>query len=1010
MIKREPIAVVGIAAIFPGSTDTAGFWNDIVNGRDLLADVPPHYWLVDDYYDPDPAAPDKTYGRRGAFLNPVEFDTLEFGIPPAALPAIDSSQLLALLGAKRVLADAACGRGRHVAKERVSVFLGVAATTSAAMNMAARLQRPAWIKGMRESGIPESKVQEACDRIAACFTPLQENTFPGVLSNVVAGRIANRFDLRGSNFTTDAACASSLAAVSVAINDLYLGNSDMVLTGGVDALNDIQMFMCFSKTPALSPTGDCRPFSDHGDGTMLGEGLAMFALRRLSDAERDGDKIYAVIRGLGSSSDGLAKSVYAPRSEGQSIALRRAYEAAGYGPETVELVEGHGTATAAGDQAEFEALRDVFGQADPASRQWCALGSVKSQIGHTKGAAGAAGLFKTAMALHHKTLPPTIKVDQPNPSMAIEDSPFYLNTEARPWIHGGDRPRRASLSSFGFGGTNFHVALEEYRGPAGAPPRLTESPVELALISAPNSESAVRECRRMAADGTASWRRTARESQRAFDPSSAARIAVVASSQEDFQEKLARVISALQKSPDEALRDSDGVYYEPRTASGPVAFLFSGQASQYVGMGGGLAMAFDCAREVWDFAEEVFSSEDFSPRDVVFPRPVFDEAGRQRQQALLTRTENAQPALAVASLSQLAVLNLLGLKPDFAAGHSFGELVALHAAQCFSADDLLRIARKRGHLMAAGDRIGAMTAVSHTVDDLRAFLNRPGPNGIVIANHNSPGQAVLSGRVANIEAVEERLAAASIPFRRLQVGGAFHSPLMSHAVEPFARFLEDVPMRSPSLPVFSNADATEYPHDPGTIRQRVATNLTKPVLFADEIEALYEAGARVFVEVGAGSILRQLTARCLTGRPHANIALSQRGQHDVVSLWHALGQLSVAGVVLQFENLWPAFNPVSAETPARSSSAVMIDGAGYNRPYPPKGGSAALPKPNPEPVVAAAAPVLAPLPVSGGSTSAWELIQLQIGEAQKASSSWPSSALPCATRSVSSPTASRSAR
>jgi acyl transferase domain-containing protein/NADP-dependent 3-hydroxy acid dehydrogenase YdfG/acyl carrier protein len=1001
MIKREPIAIVGLTALFPGSTDTAGFWNDILNARDLLTDVPSHYWLIDDYYDPDPSAPDKTYGRRGAFLSPIEFDTLEFGLPPAALPAIDSSQLLALIGAKRVLADAANGRAEHVPKDRIGVFLGAAATTSAAMNMAARLQRPAWIRGMRESGIPESQVQDACDRIAACFTPLQENTFPGILSNVIAGRIANRFDLRGPNFTTDAACASSLAAVSVAINDLYLGNSDMVLAGGVDTLNDIQMFTCFSKTPALSPTEDCRPFSSLADGTMLGEGLAIFALRRLADAERDGDAIYAQIRGLGSSSDGLAKSVYAPRPAGQAIALRRAYDAAGYGPETVEMVEGHGTATAAGDLAEFEALREVFGAADAVGRQWCALGSVKSQIGHTKGAAGAAGLFKAAMALHHKTLPPTIKVDLPNPAMAIEESPFYLNTEARPWICGNRGPRRASVSSFGFGGTNFHVALEEYSGSGGKPPRLTESPVELAVISASNVDAAARECRRMAeklvaVNGEDAWRRVARESQRAFDPSSTVRVAVVASSPADLEAKLARVTAALRKSPEDAIRDSDGLCYEPRPAGGPVAFLFSGQGSQYTGMGGGLAMAFDCVREVWDFAEELFSDDAFSPRNTVFPRPVFSESDRQRQQEFLTRTDFAQPALATASLAQLALLRMLGIKPDFAAGHSFGEVVALHAAGCFSASDLLRIARKRGELMAADGRMGTMTAVSHPIGDLRDFLSKPGPNGIVIANYNSPRQSVLSGQVASIEAVEERLAAASISFRRLPVGGAFHSPLMAGAVEPFSRFLANFGFDSPLLPVFSNADAAAYPHDPALIRERIAANLTQPVRFADEIEALYRAGARVFVEVGAGSVLRQLTAQCLREEPHSAIALSQKGRHDVASLWHAIGQLAAVGMNVRFDEIWSAFRPVSSEAPAaRTLSTVLIDGAGYNRPYPPKGGSAMLPKPNPEPVQAMATPdPFANLPVVQGQKapvpaghlgSTFELIQAQIGDAQKTS-------------------------
>jgi acyl transferase domain-containing protein/NAD(P)-dependent dehydrogenase (short-subunit alcohol dehydrogenase family) len=888
----------------------------------------------------------------------------------------------------------------HVPKDRIGVFLGAAATTAAAMNMAGRLNRPAWTKGMREAGIPESQVQAACDRIAACFTPLQENTFPGILSNVIAGRVANRFDLGGSNFTTDAACASSLAAVSVAINDLYLGNSDMVLAGGVDTLNDIMMFTCFSKTPALSPSEDCRPFAKNADGTMLGEGLAMFALRRLADAERDGDKIYALIRGLGSSSDGLAKSVYAPRPAGQAIALRRAYEAAGYGPETVELVEAHGTATTAGDQAEFEALRQVFGAADPVRRQWCALGSVKSQIGHTKGAAGAAGLFKTAMALHHKILPPTIKVDRPNPAMELEESPFYLNTEARPWIRSGGGPRRASVSSFGFGGTNFHVALEEYRGSGASASRLNKSPVELTLIGAPNAGAAEPECQRMAAmlagSGEDVWRRTARESQSSFDASSGVRLAVVASTRADCEAKLARAMVAIERSPAEPIRDSDGVYYEPRAASGSVAFLFSGQGSQYPGMGGGLASAFAAAREVWDLAEEIISTDGFSLRDAVFPHSMFDESDREKREELLRRTDVAQPALAAASLAQLAVLDQLGIVPDFAAGHSFGELVALHAAGCFSATDLLRIARKRGELMAGDGAAGTMTAVSHPIDDLRDFLNQPGPNGIVIANLNSPRQSVLSGGIASMEAVEQRLAAASISFRRLPVGGAFHSPLMLGAVEPFSRFLADFPVESPSLPVFSNTDAAVYPQDPDLIRERIALNLTKPVRFADEIGALYDAGARVFVEMGAGSVLRQLTSQCLHGRPHVAIALSQKGQHDVSSLWHAVGQLAVAGVHVRCERLWPAFQELPTETPVpRSLSTVLIDGAGYNRPYPPKPGSAALPGPNPElaPIVSATLPVAVPPamppqsapPAAAYSGSAFELIQAQIGEAQRAS-------------------------
>ncbi len=337
--------------------------------------------------------------------------------------------------------------------------------------MVSRLQRPIWVKALREAGLPEDEVQAACDRISANYTPWQESTFPGLLGNVVAGRIANRLNLGGTNCVTDAACASTFSALAMGINELQLGDSDMVITGGVDTMNDIFMYMCFSKTPALSPTGDCRPFSDQADGTMLGEGLGMVALKRLADAERDGDRIYAVIRGVGTSSDGRAKSVYAPVSEGQAKALRRAYELAGYGPDTVELVEAHGTGTKAGDAAEFGGLKSVFDESGRADRQWCALGSVKSQIGHTKAAAGAAGLFKAILALHHKVLPPTIKVARPNPALDLESSPFQLSTRARPWVRDDAHPRRASVSSFGFGGSNFHVAMRSTAETAPGPQR-----------------------------------------------------------------------------------------------------------------------------------------------------------------------------------------------------------------------------------------------------------------------------------------------------------------------------------------------------------------------------------------------------------------------------------------------------------------------------------------------------------------------------------------------------------
>src|SRR5688572_5353396 len=576
--NRQPIAIVGVSALFPGSTDATGFWRDILEGRDLITDVPASHWLIDDYYDADPSAADKTYARRGGFLDPVGFDALGFGIPPATMPATDTSQLLALILAQTVLQDALRGQFESADRSRTSVILGVTSAQELLFSMVSRLQRPVWVKALRESGLPEDEVQAACERIAANYVPWQESSFPGLLGNVVAGRIANRLNLGGTNCVTDAACASALSAMAMAISELQLGTSDLVIAGGVDTLNDIFMYMCFSKTPALSPTGDCRPFSDQADGTMLGEGLGMVALKRLADAERDGDRIYAVIRGMGSSSDGRSKSVYAPVPEGQAKALRRAYDIAGYGPETVELMEAHGTGTKAGDVAEFEGLRQVFGAADGERTQWCALGSVKSQIGHTKAAAGAAGLFKAVMALHHKVLPPGIKIDAPNPKLDLEHSPFYLNTRARPWIRGSAHPRRASVSAFGFGGSNFHATLEEYTGAALRAERLPAHRHDLVVLAAGDAAALAAKARELAA-GREWLGSGARRSRREFAAGAAARLAGVGSDSAQLQARLLAAAQRIEASPAVAFALPDGSAYGLGAADGKLALLFPGQGS-----------------------------------------------------------------------------------------------------------------------------------------------------------------------------------------------------------------------------------------------------------------------------------------------------------------------------------------------------------------------------------------------------------------------------------------------
>lgn len=452
-----PIAITGVATLMPGSLTFRDFWRHIWEKRDFITDVPKEYWEIDDYFDPNPKARDKTYCYRGGFLNHADFPAVEFGIPPKMLSDIDTTQLLSLIVAKHVLAQAQ--RKTETPLEDISVILGATGGTKLFCESACRLEYPKIVKAMRKVGLDEDKIKEVVDLYAAQFADWTENTFPGLLINVITGRIANRLNLGGENCVVDAACASGLAAISYSIDKLLIGNTRMVISGGVDTSNAIPMVMCFSKTPALSPTMDIRPFSKDADGTLLGEGIAMIAMKRLADAEEDGDEIYGVIRGIGRSSDGRAKSIYAPSPEGQKRALRRCYDSAKYSSETVEFVEGHGTGTKAGDKSEYETMCEVFTTNEHLN--YCAIGSVKSQYGHTKGAAGAVGMAKIVGSLVNRVLLPTIKAENP---IDVEGTAFFVNTECRPWFKNDKHPRRAGVSAFGFGGTNYHITVEEYTG------------------------------------------------------------------------------------------------------------------------------------------------------------------------------------------------------------------------------------------------------------------------------------------------------------------------------------------------------------------------------------------------------------------------------------------------------------------------------------------------------------------------------------------------------------------
>ncbi|MCB1776275.1 MAG: nitronate monooxygenase, partial [Candidatus Competibacteraceae bacterium] len=438
--RPADIAIIGIGAWLPGAINTREYWRNLVQGVNSLREVPPERWDWRLYYDPDPATRDRIYAKWGGFIAEQPFDPTRYGLPPVALKSVDVLQLLTLETVRQALDDAGVDLPA-VDRERIAVVLGASG-------------------GMGELGLAYAtradlpRMTGRVDEDALARLPeWTEDSFAGLLPNVAAGRVSNRFDFGGVNCAVDAACASSLAAIYQAVNELRLGHSDLAIAGGADTMQSPFMYLCFSKTQALSPQGRPRTFDEQADGIAIAEGVAAVVLKRLEDAERDGDRIYAVIKGIAGSSDGRAKGLTAPRPAGQLRALRRAYQEAGYSPATVGLWEAHGTGTVAGDRAELETVTTLLDEsgAPPASG---AIGSAKTLIGHTKATAGVAGLIKAALALHHRVLPPHRGVDRPLAPLRDPANPLFINPEARPWLREPDRPRRASVSAFGFGGAN----------------------------------------------------------------------------------------------------------------------------------------------------------------------------------------------------------------------------------------------------------------------------------------------------------------------------------------------------------------------------------------------------------------------------------------------------------------------------------------------------------------------------------------------------------------------------
>ncbi|MDY6823095.1 MAG: SDR family NAD(P)-dependent oxidoreductase [Thermodesulfobacteriota bacterium] len=897
------IAVIGMAGFFPHAPDKEVYWGNIIKGLVAIGEVPAQRWDWRQYYDADQRQPDKINSKWGAYLPDITFDPLYFGIPPKSLPFIETSQLLLLESTRLALADAGY-LDRPFDRNRTSVFIGTGAGEGdLGQQYSFRSQLPRYFG---------SSAENILEGLNGTVPEWREDAFTGIIMNIAAGRIADRFNLGGTNCTIDAACASALAALRSGILELRAGECDLVIAGGADTLMSPYAYTCFSKVGALSGTGKSIPFDDKADGIVLGECVATVILKRLAEAEHDGDTIYAVVKGIGSSSDGRGKGLTVPKPEGQVAAISRAYENAGIDPATVGLIEAHGTSTRAGDKAEAEALKTFFSQTGMPAMS-CAVGSVKSMIGHTKCAAGIASLIKAVLALHHKTLPPTAGVETPLPNLDGEDNPLYISTRSRPWISGGDYPRRAGVSAFGFGGTNFHVVLEEYGGLTETVPEhfsFTDWDTELLVFQADTTEALSGRLRPMiyhlSQSPVFSLKDLAYTLAVTKQDSGNVRLAIVAGSLKDAARKMETAMNMM-AGPESEYRDTAGIYFSrvPAVDTGKVAFVYPGQGSQYTGMFNDLSLAFPFVRRVFDrFDHHLHDVFPAGLSRFVFPPVAFRSEEKKAGEKALTRTNVAQAAMGAVDTAMNELLTRLGAAPDMLAGHSYGEYPALFAAGVLEEEALARISEARGRfiLASATPEPGTMAAVKAPEANVAPVL--ADMDEVWIANLNSPVQTVISGTAEGVKAAMEQLSEKGIASKQIPVSCAFHSPIVDGARDRLQGLLGEFPFVSPCIPVYSNTIADCFPASGDTIKELLVQQLISPVRFVEEIEAMYAQGVRTFVEVGAGTVLTNLIGTILKDKPHHAVATDKRNVAGLAQLQHALAVLVTAGQNLKLERLY----------------------------------------------------------------------------------------------------------
>ncbi|MEU9159986.1 beta-ketoacyl synthase N-terminal-like domain-containing protein [Streptomyces sp. NPDC048424] len=841
-------AIVGMGAVFPGAPDLAAYRRNLLAGTDSIGEVPPDRWDPEVYYDPTaggpaggPAAGDRFYCRRGGFVDGLaSFDPTRFGIMPAAVEGAEPDQMLALHATAEAIADAG-GEDRLPAdRSRIGVVLGRGGFMGVAT---ARLDQRVRTAHQLAQTLRELAPELGERRIAAVRSAFQDALGPerpdasiGLVPSFTAARTANRLDFRGPAYTLDAACASSLLAVDQAVGLLAADRCDAVVAGAVHHCHIATLWSVFTQLRALSPSERIRPFDRRADGTLLSEGTGVVLLKRLADAQRDGDRVYAVIRGTGVAGDGRAASLMSPLVAGQVRALERAWREAGLDPRApgaLGLLEAHGTGTPVGDAAELDTLAQVFGPSGPGSGRGIGFGSVKSMLGHTMQASGMAGLIKAALAVHEGVLPPTLHLEEPHADLAR--TRMRPVTEAEPWERGPE-PRRAGVNAFGFGGINAHVVLEE--APAAArPPLPVRRFLPLGAAAAPVGPAARADVLLIGADTPAELSaRLASASKASAPPASGGdgpcRVAVVGPT----PQRLALAAKVVARG--RPWRGRGDVWFTPEPLGGRVAFLFPGLEPEF-------------APVVDDVADRLGL-----------------EPPRLTRGATLV--ERALDAIATGRFFA-RVLPGLGIGADVLAGHSLGEWAAMVAAGMYpqeAADTFL------DSLRPDDLRVPDLVYAALGCGARRAEAALHGLDAVVVSHDNCPHQSVICGDPDQVASVVERLRADGVLGQELPFRSGFHTPMWEPYLGQVRAAFGRLPLRAGSLPVWSATTCAPFPSAPREVRELVVRHLLEPVRFRELTLRLYEEeGVRTFVTLGPGS-LPGFVEDTLRERPHLSVSTS----------------------------------------------------------------------------------------------------------------------------------------